>query len=94
MFSGADVSKAVVYRDNKECGEFSLRESRVVNIEGTKMQLEIKDGHIRVLKSDCPKGVCVHQGFAGCAGESIVCLPNKMLVEIQSNNGSLDAVAR
>ncbi|QRN86340.1 NusG domain II-containing protein [Clostridia bacterium] len=43
--------------------------------------VEIKDGQVRVLQSSCDEQICVHQGFIHEPGASIVCIPNRTIVE-------------
>ena len=45
--------------------------------------LEIGDGKIRVIEADCRDKIDVKQGYISKIGETIVCLPNKMLIEIK-----------
>ncbi len=50
--------------------------------------LEVSDGKIRMKQSDCPDKVCVKTGEISRAGESIVCVPNKVSVEISGSDGN------
>ena len=44
--------------------------------------------------ADCPDQLCVHQKAASKNHESIICLPNKVVVEVNGNKESeFDAVA-
>lgn len=45
--------------------------------------IEIGDEKVRVIEADCPDKVDVKQGYISKLGETIVCLPNKMIVEIK-----------
>ena len=45
--------------------------------------IEIGDNEIRVIEADCPDKIDVKQGYISRIGETIVCLPNKMVVEIK-----------
>lgn len=45
--------------------------------------LEIGDEEIRVIEASCPDQIDVKQGSISRIGETIVCLPNKMVVEIK-----------
>ncbi len=42
----------------------------------------IKDGNVAVHKADCPDKVCVNHVPIKNAGETIICLPHKLVVEI------------
>ena len=44
--------------------------------------IEIGDGTVKVVDADCPDKLDVHQGEISRPGEIIVCLPNRMIVEI------------
>lgn len=45
--------------------------------------LIIENGTARVERADCPDQVCVRQGAVQYEGESIVCLPHKLIVSIE-----------
>ncbi len=45
--------------------------------------LIIENGTARVERADCPDQVCVRQGAVRYNGESIVCLPHKLIVSIE-----------
>lgn len=85
---------AYVYHNNRLLGAYQLDRDQVVVI-GDKarpdMKIEIKDGRIRVAESDCPKGVCKHVGWARTPGRSIVCVPNKVLIELRGERRGYDA---
>lgn len=44
--------------------------------------LEIEGRKARILESNCPDKICVKTGYISKAGESIICLPHKVIVEI------------
>jgi hypothetical protein len=56
------------------------------------MEFEVSGGDIRVTKSDCPGGDCVHQGFASHTGGVIVCVPNRVTVRLTDTENEYDAV--
>jgi len=45
--------------------------------------IEIGDEKVRVIEADCPDKIDVKQGYISRIGETIVCLPNKMVIEIK-----------
>lgn len=58
--------------------------------------LVIEDGAARIEEASCPDGVCVHTGRIRRNGQSIVCLPNQVVVEIVSdteNSSGVDITA-
>ena len=56
--------------------------------------VEVRNGRVRVAEADCPDKLCVRQGWISYDGESIVCLPHKLVVTVRGTGGDLDAVAR
>lgn len=45
--------------------------------------LEIDEDRVRVIEASCPDLIDVKQGYISRVGETIVCLPNRMVVEIK-----------
>lgn len=57
--------------------------------------LEIKNGSASIREADCPDKLCVHQKKISQQGETLVCLPHKVVVSIQSSKkATLDGVAQ
>ncbi len=44
--------------------------------------IEIGDERVRVIEADCPDKIDVKQGYISNTNEIIVCLPNRLVVEI------------
>lgn len=49
--------------------------------------LILEDGTARIEEASCPDGVCIHTGRIHRSGQSIVCLPNQVVVEILGESG-------
>jgi len=85
---------AFVYHDNRLVGAYQLDRDQSVFI-GDKtrpdMKIEIKNGAIRVAESDCPRGICMQAGWVRTPGRSIVCVPNRVLIEIRGERQGYDA---
>lgn len=54
--------------------------------------VEIGDEKVRVVEADCPDKIDVKKGYISKIGETIVCLPNKMIIEIKGiqRDGEMD----
>ena len=53
--------------------------------------LVIEDGAARVAAASCPDQICVRQGAIRYEGESIVCLPHRLIVTVQGGgSGGVD----
>ena len=79
---------AVVFVDGEEYARLPLDEDAVLTIKteyGTNV-LTVKDGQAYVTDADCPDKTCVKTGSADEL-KSIVCLPHKLTVTIESEGG-------
>ncbi|MBU5455037.1 NusG domain II-containing protein [Caproiciproducens sp. MSJ-32] len=43
----------------------------------------VKDNKIGIIDADCPDKVCMNPQYIEKAGESLVCLPHKVMIEIK-----------
>ena len=50
------------------------------------------DGTLSVTASDCPGQDCVHSGAISRAGQSIVCLPARITIQLAGAGGDYDLV--
>jgi hypothetical protein len=92
-FSGHKGKTAYIFLNGKQIEKIALNISRTVKINN--MEIEVKDGRVRVAKSGCPHQVCVHTGWISSPAQTIVCVPNKLLVEIKNDGAGqeYDAVS-
>ncbi|MFS1126291.1 NusG domain II-containing protein, partial [Enterococcus faecalis] len=42
---------------------------------------------VRIKEADCDDQICVRRGWATKNGETIVCLPHKLVIEVRSTDG-------
>ena len=57
--------------------------------------LVIERGKARVIGASCPDQICVRQGAIRYEGESIVCLPNKLIITVEGGRSNgVDAAAK
>lgn len=88
-------STVVVLIDGVETARYSITENieKVIETENGKNTLVIKDGKVSIKSADCPDLVCAKHRAISQDGETIVCLPHKLVIEISSEtNDGLDMV--
>ena len=57
--------------------------------------LEIKDGSAKMIQAACPDQICVHHREIYNTNDMIVCLPNKIIIEIDSTDiGEVDSTVQ
>ncbi|MCX5790844.1 MAG: NusG domain II-containing protein, partial [Elusimicrobia bacterium] len=94
--AGAGAASAAVVRHG---GEVVARlpldrpGARTFCFEAGRITVEVVPGKgVCISESNCPEKICVHAGWISRPGETIACLPNKLLVEIEGENQEYDAV--
>lgn len=93
-------SQVIVFQDGVEQGRYLLSEEQEVEIafnqesqEGKNI-LRIRDGRADMIYADCPDQLCVNQKEIDKVGETIVCLPHKIVVEVEGEKQSdFDSIA-
>ena len=84
---------AVIYQNGREIVRVdlsSVTQSYTIPLDGNVILVE--PGSIRMQSADCPDQICVHQGVLRNAGR-IVCLPNRVLIEMEHTKDAPDAKA-
>ena len=82
FFFGKDGGRTVKVKENNEVVyKGSLYENKVIELKGN--TVEIKDGAVTVTNADCKNRICVNHAAITEKGESIICLPNKVIAEIE-----------
>lgn len=81
--------KVTVTVDGEIYGEYSLAEDITVDIYSgddnmKHNRLVIKEGKAYIENASCPDGICVSHRSIFRDGESIVCLPNRVVVTVTS----------
>ena len=93
-FGTQEVSMVQVTVDGEIFGTYSLYEKREIPIyEGN--VLWIHNGMADMKNADCPDKICVNHQSISKARETIVCLPNKVVVQIiGGDSNELDAMTQ
>lgn len=93
--AGAYVTVTV---DGELYGTYSLDVEQEVPIRRdgvTTNVLVIAEGQADMIQADCPDKLCVHQRAISKSKESIICLPNKVVVTVeQAGSPEYDSMAR
>ena len=93
-----DGTYVVIYINGNISKSFDISEDITYDIdEFGNNTLIIKDGYAWINTANCPDKLCVNCGKISKSGESIICLPNKVVIRIESNipnEEDLDAIAK
>lgn len=93
---GASV---IVQQNGETLWEFSLSEDRTGE-EAVRLESEdgynllvIEDGKAYIKEADCPDKLCVRQHAISRQGESLICLPHRLVITVEGQEKSeMDAV--
>ncbi|MBP7058871.1 MAG: NusG domain II-containing protein [Lachnospiraceae bacterium] len=88
-----------IKKDNKIYGEYKLDKDQHIDIKenGNLVNVVvIKDHEVYMKEADCPDKLCEKMGKISHVGETIVCLPNKIIITIKGDKGSdsLDSMTK
>lgn len=75
--------------NGEEYGTYSLAKDQVIQINDTNV-CEIKDGEIHMTEANCPDHLCMKQKAVDSTGGTIVCLPNKVVIEGEKGDSSAE----
>lgn len=78
--------------DGETYGTYALAKDQTVKIEtdhGTNT-LVIENGSAHMEEADCPDGYCKRQGTISRVNETVVCLPHKLVAEVESDGSTTD----
>lgn len=95
-----DGRYAVIKVDGQEIKTLDLnREETTIEVNGYQggvNRIVIKDGKVSMTEADCPDELCVKTGKISRTGETIVCLPHRVVVEIKGSqkDDAVDSVVR
>jgi len=79
-----DKKIVIKYLDNELITEFS-KNKKEIKVKGKRGYsiIEIGSNWVRMKESACPSKFCVKRGKIFKSGESIICLPNQVLITIK-----------
>ena len=94
--SGSTGEMVCITVSGEEYASYSLSENRTVTVKTDDHinKITIKDGNVQMSFSTCKSQDCVKQGTIKDSSKSIICLPHKIVVEIESKESEFDSVSR
>ena len=87
LTAGTTGDRVEISLNGRVCGTYPLHEDRVIEVseDGHTNHITIKDGQVSMSYSTCRNQVCVNTGAISKTKDAIVCLPNRVVVEIISD---------
>ena len=87
LTAGTGGDKVKISTDGQVYGIYPLNEDCEIDVteDGHTNHITIKDGQVSMSYSTCRNQVCVNTGAISQTKDAIVCLPNRVVVEIISS---------
>ena len=92
VVGGSGAGSVVVKVEGEIEGVYDLSEDQEIEINGGTNILQIKGGKADMIEADCPDQLCVHQKAISRNHESIICLPNRLVISLSGSQQGFDAV--
>ena len=96
LSNGTETVYAEIYQDEVLVRRILLVDGiqETVMIDGKVTNtIQVEGKTVRFSASSCPDQVCVHTGTLTRAGQTAVCLPNRVIVRLSGGETEVDAVA-
>ncbi len=92
FFNTKKGNTAVIYVNGEKYCEADILKDSEINIFDTNTAV-IENGEIYMKSSTCPDKLCIRQGKISNNSKKIICLPNKVVIEVKAKS-DIDAVVR
>lgn len=101
--TSGDGGRVVIYVEGEVYKTVPIEENKTYIIEndGRENVVEVKDGCVKMKSASCDNQVCVEHKKISRDNESIICLPNKVVVKVAGgkmkdvgNSDDIDAVVK
>lgn len=81
-----NLYKKILLSEHRGEEEFKINTTKGYNL------VVLKDDSIAIIDANCPDKICLKPSFISKPGESIVCLPHKLMIEIKGNKDNDDII--
>lgn len=94
LWSNEAAAKLRIRLGSTIYGTYSLQQNTTLHIHGKigAATIEIKQGKVRFQQSPCNTQYCVHQGWLSKAGQTAICLPNQLSIELLGAKRNYDTL--
>ncbi len=74
--------------NDKEMYRLSLYEDKEIHVRGPigETRIMVENGSVWITDAPCPQKICQKMGKINRTGEMIVCIPNKVIIQVESGD--------
>lgn len=94
-FGSVDGSQVVVTVAGEPYGTYRLNQDQEVTVKQRNHvnKFIIKGGKVQMMESDCKNKICIHDGAISKTHQTLVCLPNRVVIEIKGGGEEYDTIS-
>ncbi len=95
LFSGPAADHVQITGQNTKA-VYSIEENRSVEVDGPlgETTVIIAGGEVWIQSSPCREKICMKMGHISRGGEQLICIPNRVVVELVGEEQRIDGVSR
>jgi hypothetical protein len=74
-----------ILMQERKIGSLSILKDTVITVSGSigKTEIRIENGRVWISNAPCANRICQHQGKISRNGQMLVCVPNRIIVQIE-----------
>ena len=94
--NGVTEKVVLIHKDDDVILTLPILKDRIVKLDpfGVSMVVEIRDQKVRVLSSSCRQQICVQKSWNDRIHNPIICIPNKITIDVAGADPEYDAITR
>ncbi|MFC1566468.1 NusG domain II-containing protein [bacterium] len=96
LLSNSNNNVLILHHNKKIVGKYNMLKNNKYKIKIDNellCSIEINNGKAKIIETSCPKKICKNFGYIKYAGQSIICVPNKLFLKIENSKSSkIDAI--
>lgn len=88
----ADIKISGKFYKNIPLSSSNVEQTFIIETDHGNNTVVVKGDTIQIIEADCHDDLCVKQGIISKIGQSIICLPHELIIEIkgeESNNSDM-----
>ncbi len=98
IFSYSEANNTVTVTINKnlyDTYDLTKNSTYTINHGNNYNTFKVEDGYVKMIDANCNDKLCIHQRKINSNFETIVCLPNNLVIEISSEiESEIDSIAQ
>lgn len=94
LWHNEQATKLQIRLGDKIYATYSLDQNRTIDVQGPVgvTRIVIANGKARFASSPCQNQYCVHQGWLSRHGQSAICIPNQVSLELLAGEKPFDSL--